>query len=247
MFFFAACRASKLEINRLLGFQPRDPLEAPLLQHRCFQCQLRRKTSFDVLGLWRSSALVVYDPRAARSQEIDPVRPCAELERGSAFERQDKRALTLDPGLHDRVAHIALKGEEEVEAFFDVGPVERERRIVAEQRKACSRHGEEMITRLWRESAGRISLDKLLQRSVPGQSRFARPDLAFDSLERLQSENIFGVDRIRIATQSLDSSDAQGLRAEFNRGARRRSSLWLEIGGTIQRPRESEIKLAALF
>src|ERR1700677_4301894 len=196
MFFFAACRASKLEINRLLGFQRREPLEAPLLQHRCFQCQLRRKTSFDVLGLWRSSALVVYDPRAARSQEIDPVRPCAELERGSTFERQDKRALTLDPGLHDRVPRIALKGQEEVEAFF-----------VVEQRKACSRHREEMITRLWRESAGRISLDKLLQRSVPGQSRFARPNLAFDSLERLQSENIFGVDRIRIATQSLDSSD----------------------------------------
>ena len=169
------------------------------------------------------------------------------LNEDSVCERHGKRALPLDPALRDRAACIALEGEEEVEAFFDIGPMERESRIVAEQRKACSRHGKETITRLWRESARRISLDKLLQCGVPSHSRFARPNLALDSLERLQSEDIFGVDRIRIAAQSLDSSDAERFWAEFNRGARRGSSLWLEIGRSIQCAREREIKLAALF
>ena len=87
----------------------------------------------------------------------------------------------------------------------------------------------------------------MLQCRVPGHSRFARPNVAFDSLERLQSENIFGVDRVRIAAQSLDSSDTQRLRAEFNCRARRWSSLWLEIGRSIESAREREIELAALF
>src|ERR1700760_2521556 len=123
---FAARSASQFEINRLLGLQRREPLEASLLQNRCFQCQLRRETCVDVLGPWRRSALVVDDPRAARSQEIDPVRPRAELERRSVREWQDKRALPLDPGLRDRVSRVAFEGEEEVEAFLDIGPVERE-------------------------------------------------------------------------------------------------------------------------
>src|SRR4029077_10505229 len=166
---------------------------------------------------------------------MDWVCPRAELERCSVCEWDGQHALPLDPSLRDRVPCFAFEGEEKVEASFDIGPVERERRIVAEQRKACSRHGKETITRLRWESAGRISLDKQLQRCVPGHSRFTRPNLAFDSLERLQSENIFGVDRIRIAAQSLDSSDAERFGAEFNGRARRRSSLGLEIGRSIER------------
>ena len=203
MFFLAAPRASKLEVNRLLGFQRRERLEASLPKHGCFQRQLRRKTRHDVLGLWRRSALVVDEPRAPRLQKIDAVGLRAKPERGPARERHGKRALPLDPASRDQVACIALEGEEELEAFFDIGPVERENRIVTEQRKACSRHGKETIARLWRERARRISFDKLLQCGVPSHPRFAGPNLAFDSLERLQSEDIFGVDRIRIAAQSL--------------------------------------------
>src|SRR5262249_52584454 len=44
VFFFAARRAAKLEINRLLGFERRQPLKSAPLQHRCFQGQLRRET-----------------------------------------------------------------------------------------------------------------------------------------------------------------------------------------------------------
>jgi hypothetical protein len=95
------------------------------------------------------------------------------------------RSPPFDPNLRDRAARFALEGEKEVESLFDIGPVEREDRIIAEQRKACSRHGKETITRLWREGAGRIGLDKLLQCRVPSHSSFARPNLAFDSLERL--------------------------------------------------------------
>src|SRR3984885_16248268 len=101
VFFFAAGRASKLEVNRLLGFERRQPLEASLLQHRRFQRQLRRKTRFDVLGDWGRATLVVDEPRAARLQKIDPVCSRTELERGSACERHGQRALPLDPGLRD--------------------------------------------------------------------------------------------------------------------------------------------------
>ncbi len=151
-----------------------------------------------------------------------------------------KRPLPLDPGLGNIAARFALEGEKEIEALFDIGPVERESRIVAEQRKASSRNGQETLARLGREGARGIGFNKLLQRGVPGNACFARSDVALDRLERLQSENIFGVDRVRIAAQNLDSRDAQGFRAEFKRRTRRRrSSLRLEISRPISSARAS--------
>ena len=55
--------------------------------------------------------------------------------------------------------------------------------------KHRSRNGQETVARLGREGAGRICFNKLLKRGVPRNARFARPNVALDRLERLQSEN----------------------------------------------------------
>ena len=208
---------------------------------------MRRKTRLDVLGGWRRSTLVVDEPRAARSQNVDPVRPRAKFERSTVFDRNRNGALPLDPGLRDGAARFALEGEKEVEPFLNVRPVEGESRIVAEQPKAGSGSGQKLVARLGREGAGRIGFDKLLKRGVPRNSCFAWPNVALDRVEHLQSENVFGIDRVRIAAQSLDSGDAERFWAQLDRRAWRRSPLRLEIGWPIECAREAEIKLAALF
>ena len=92
-----------------------------------------------------------------------------------------------------------------------------------------------------------MGLDKLLQRGVPRDSYFARPHVAFDRLERLQAENVFGVDRIRVAAQGLDPGDAQRARAKLNRRSRRRPYSGPELGRLIESARKGEVAPAALL
>jgi hypothetical protein len=87
-----APRAAELEINRLLGFERRQPLKPFPAQHRRFQRQLRCKTGFDFPGDRRGPALIVNKPRAARTEEVDSVRSRTELEWRSGRDRNENCA-----------------------------------------------------------------------------------------------------------------------------------------------------------
>ncbi len=97
------------------------------------------------------------------------------------------------------------------------------------------------------QGAGRIGLGKLLHRGVPRHSGFARPNVAFDRLERPQPEDGFGVDRVRVAAQSLDLRDAQRFWPKFEGRARRRPCLSQDGARPVESARELEITLSALF
>src|SRR5277367_2484815 len=53
----AALRAAEFEIERLLGFERRQPLESASPQHRGLQRQLRRKSHLDLVRPGRRPAL----------------------------------------------------------------------------------------------------------------------------------------------------------------------------------------------
>ena len=133
--------------------------------------------------------------------------------------------MPLDPSLRDGAACFALEGEKEVESLFDVRPVERESRILPEQGKAGLRKGQKTVARLGRKGAGGIRLNELLKRGVPCDARFPWPNVALDGFEHLQSENVLGIDRVRIAAQGFDSRNAERFWAQLDRRSRGRSPL----------------------
>ena len=145
------------------------------------------------------------------NEDVDPVGAGAQFERP----RRRRAARRARPALSTQIRSMAprrfaLEIEEEVEALFDVRPVEARRPGSArESAKRAARDGQQPLARLGRKGAGRIGLDKRLRARVPAMPVSRGPVVALDRLERLQAENTFGVDRVRIAAQGLDPGDAE--------------------------------------
>ena len=168
---------AEFEIERLIGFERGEPVESAAPQHRRFQRQLRRKSHLDFVSAWRRSALVIDEPRSARSEFVDSVGPRGQFERRAARERKDDFAPPLDPNALDIAARLALEVEDEVEALFDVGPVQGgKRRIGAEQGEPRACDGKERFARLGREGAGGVFLARIpaARRAMIRPSRAAR-------------------------------------------------------------------------
>ena len=110
-----------------------------------------------------------------------------------------------------------------------------------------ARDGKEHFARLGREGAGGVFLREFLQRGVPRFACLARPELALDRVQRLETENELGVDRVRVAPQGLNSRDAEPGRAKRNRRTGRRPRSRPRLGRPVERARELEIALAALL
>ena len=82
---------------------------------------------------------------------------------------------------------------------------------------------------------------------MPGNSRFPRTDVALDRLERLQAEDVFGVDRVGVASQGLDAGDAQAPADEARPEDAAPAFARARLFRLIERAREGEIELAALL
>ncbi len=91
-----------------------------------------------------------------------------------------------------------------------------------------------------------MSLDKLLQARVPRDARFALRNVPLDRLHRSQTENMFRVDRVRVAPQGLDPRDAEGSGAKLDRGPRRWSRLRANRVWPVERAGEGKISFAPL-
>ena len=107
------------------------------------------------------------------------------------------------------------KARKKSRPFSIFGQLEREGRIVAQAAQSAPAQSTRAV-RAPRAGGRRTDRPRQTPASAACHAMPVSrgPIVAFDRLERLQAENVFGVDRVRIAPQNLDSGDAQRLLGE---------------------------------
>ena len=220
----------ELDVEHVVDRQRADePLEAGARRQIGFQRQLRGEALLDLLLRGRRTGLEIDDAQRGRSRQLDAIGLAAQAEFAAIGEREARGREEFDADAADIAAPVLLPADEMAGGQQEARPPEgldlRHVVIGAEEQGADA---DELPERIGRQPFG-VGRGEFLDDAVQQLAAILRRRIRHEIVERVELQDLAGMDLVGVAIERLDLGDAERKRLKIARRARRRAADGLHI------------------